>query len=121
MCDGDYDGGYGGDPDYDDLEFRERNPNIYGNDEYMQDYYGSSRKNRYHKRANQTYYDQTSADRQFHEEYLQWKRDHPDKVALYRKHSKIQPTSTSSSKDDFWAAIIGGFFFILFLIIACCC
>ena len=43
MCDGGYDGGYN-DPDDYDLEFRQQNPEIYGNDEYMQDYYGNGRK-----------------------------------------------------------------------------
>ena len=42
MCDGSYDGDGYGDPDYYDLEFREQNPDIYGNDEYMQNYYGTS-------------------------------------------------------------------------------
>ncbi|MBP3230367.1 MAG: hypothetical protein J6I61_10705 [Prevotella sp.] len=123
MCDGDYDGGYGGDPDYDDLEFRERNPNIYGNDEYMQDYYGSSRKNRYHKRANQTYYDQTSADRQFHEEYLQWKRDHPDRVEYFKskKHGRMNGRTQQELE---WPEIIVRLiilaFFIAVMVFSCC-
>lgn len=36
MCDGEW----GSDPDYYDLEFRQQNPDIYGNDEYMLDYNG---------------------------------------------------------------------------------
>ena len=39
MSDGGYDGGCS-DPDYYDLEFRQQNPSIYGDDEYMQEYYG---------------------------------------------------------------------------------
>ena len=34
MCDGDHDGGCN-DPDYYDIQFREQNPEIYGNDEVM--------------------------------------------------------------------------------------
>ena len=51
MCDGDHDGGCN-DPDYYDIQFREQNPEIYGNDEVMQEYYGSEN------------------DEQFHQEYL---------------------------------------------------
>ena len=39
MCDGGYDGDGYGDPDYYDLEFREQNPDIYGDDEYKKKWY----------------------------------------------------------------------------------
>lgn len=119
MCD--YDGGYGGDPDYDDLEFRERNPSVYGNDEYMQNYYGSSRKNRDNKRTNQPYYDQTSADRQFHDEYLQWKLDHPDRVEYFKskKHGRM-----NGNQELDWPEFIGRLillaFFIAVIVYLCC-
>ena len=119
MCDGGFDGSGCGDADYEDLDFRLQNPHVYGNDEYMHFYYSSGKRSRQDEVVR--IYSRMNNDQQFSEEYQRWKQNHPDKVALYRKHSKIQPTSTSSSKDDFWAAIIGGFFFILFLIIACCC
>ena len=42
MCDTEYDGGGYEDRDYYDLEFRQQNPDIYGNDEYMQVFYGNN-------------------------------------------------------------------------------
>ena len=77
MCDGGYDGGCS-DPDYYDLEFRQQNPDIYGNDEYMQDYYGCGNRS-YQRRSTPKRRGraQKKADDQFHEEYLRWRRNNP--------------------------------------------
>ncbi len=86
MCDGDIDGGFS-DPDYDDLEFRLSNPSVYGHDEYMQDLYGPAGKacqNGQMPKGNR----QNESDSDFSEEYLQWKRDHPDRVAFFSSKSK---------------------------------
>ena len=100
MCDGGYDGGGYSDPDYYDLEFRQQNPDVYGNDEYMQDYYGSYRSVHQNRRAQRRDYSRTDADRQFHEEYLRYRHNHPDKIAFFREKSKLKYGTDSSTSDD---------------------
>ncbi len=105
------------DPDYYDVEFREQNPEVYGNDELMQSYRGSSRRvqqprrgragrptaddERLHREYQQ--WKKKNPERvkefqssnshyarnaaQFHSEYEQWRRDHPDKIAFFRSPS----------------------------------
>ena len=87
MCDGDYDGGCN-DPDYYDIQFREQNPEIYGNDEVMQEYYGSEN------------------DEQFHQEYLRWKRNHPNKIKSFHEEPKPKRPTNDPSNFDEWPNII---------------
>ncbi len=94
------------DPDYYDVEFREQNPEVYGNDELMQSYRGSSRRGQ-QPRQGRTYRPSDSAKSrsqkaaQFHSEYEQWRRNHPDKIAFFRSQSG------SNSNDEFiWPRII---------------
>lgn len=125
MCDGGYDGGYS-DPDYYDLEFRQQNPEIFGNDEYMQDYYGNGRYSnqrqptaRKHSRA------QKKNNDQFHEEYLRWRRNHPEKIAFFREKSMTSPQNGSANSDGvpLWFCIIAALIvyplLIMILINAC--
>lgn len=72
MCDGDFEGGFS-DPDYDDLEFRRYNPDVYGNDEVMQYYYGTGRDTRQQADGIQRTPQQIRSDQEFHEAYLRWK------------------------------------------------
>lgn len=118
MCDGDFDGGFS-DPDYDDLEFRLSNPSVYGHDEYMQELYGPAGKacqNGQMPKGNR----QNESDSDFSEEYLQWKRDHPDRVAFFQsKSSKLN--SDGESGNAFGCAIFLAMciVFMLFYIDAC--
>lgn len=111
MCDGGYDGGGYSDPDYYDLEFRQQNPEIYGNDEYMQDYYSNSR---YSSQRQPTTRRQSRAQKitndRFHEEYLQWRRNHPDKIAFFREKSMTSPQNGYANSDSvpLWLCIIVG-------------
>ena len=72
MCDGDFEGGFS-DPDYDDLEFRRYNPDVYGNDEVMQYYYGTGGNTQQQADGMQRTPQQIQADQEFHEAYLRWK------------------------------------------------
>lgn len=124
MCDGGgYDGGGYSDPDYYDLEFREQNPDIYGNDEYMQGYYGYGRYSKQQrptrKRRSRA---QKEADRQFHEEYLKWKRKHPERIAALKENSVFN-SGTGSGKTSVWPNIIAALILypiVIFLIINAC-
>ena len=101
MCDGGYDGDGYGDPDYYDLEFREQNPDIYGDDEYMQSFQSSRRYNiRTRKRT------PSIADKQFHEEYLRWKRNHPERVEFFRSPSVKDINKRISKSTSIWPNII---------------
>ena len=103
MCDGGYDGGGYSDPDYYDLEFREQNPDVYGNDEYMQDHYGPNRSGRnacQYRQAQRRYSSRYQADRDFHEEYMRWRRNNPDKIAFFREKSKSD-SNTKNHGDRF--------------------
>ena len=96
MCDGDFGGGYG-DPDYYDLEFREQNPSIYGHDEYMQDLDGSAGNAYQNGQTANGYNYQTKNKGQFSEEYLKWKRDHPDRVAFFQSKPYKPKTENSTA------------------------
>ena len=112
MCDGGYDGGGYSDPDYYDLEFRQQNPDVYGNDEYMQDYYGSYKRVQQNRQTQRPDYSRTEADRQFHEEYLRYRRNHPDKIAFFREKSKVKHGTDSNTSNEgipIWMCIVGGF------------
>lgn len=79
------------DPDYYDIEFREQNPDVYGDDDLMQSYResrverprsrGYSRNYNYRGRRN------LSADDEFHQEYMQWRRNNPSRLEEWRKPS----------------------------------
>ncbi len=73
------------DPDYYDVEFREQNPEVYGNDELMQSYRGSNRRGQ-QARQGRAHRPTADGDR-LHQQYLQWRRDHPDKIAFFRSSS----------------------------------
>lgn len=123
MCDGGYDGGGYSDPDYYDLEFREQNPDIYGNDEYMQDYYGNGRYSKQQrpprKKRSRA---QKEADRQFHEEYLKWKREHPERIAALNENSVFN-SGTDGGQTSVWPNIIAALIIypiVILLIINAC-
>ena len=121
MCDGGYDGGGYSDPDYYDLEFRQQNPEIYGNDEYMQDYYGNGRYSHPQRLSSKKHnYSRKEKDRQFHEEYLRWRRNHPEKIAFFREKSMTSPQNGSANSDSvpLWFCIIAGLILYPLLIMA---
>ena len=107
MCDGGYDGGCN-DPDYYDIQFREQNPDVYGNDEVMQEYNGSNASVRRQRRVSRQQSDNTLSkeDEQFHQEYLRWKRNHPDKIQFFREKSKPKQASDNPSKIAEWSNIV---------------
>ncbi len=121
MCDGGYDGGYS-DPDYYDLEFRQQNPNVYGNDEYMQDYNGSGRSGRRDSgRTARRCNTRAEKDKQFHEEYLRWRRNHPEKIAFFREKSVYKPkgvNNNSSERVPLLISIIAALFIYPLIIMA---
>lgn len=125
MCDGGYDSGGYGDPDYYDLEFRQQNPDVYGNDEYMQDYYGDGRRvqNTQRSRYGKRDYRMSEADKQFHEEYLQWKRKHPERVRFFQNPSDLSYSSPSDSQQSVWPNIIVALIvypLVIFLLVQSC-
>lgn len=107
MCDGGHDGGCN-DPDYYDIQFREQNPEVYGNDEVMQEYNGSNASVHRRKRVSSQQNDNTRSekDEQFHQEYLRWKRNHPDKVQSFREKPKPKQPSDDPSKIVEWPNIV---------------
>ena len=107
MCDGGYDGGCN-DPDYYDIQFREQNPEVYGNDEVMQEYNGSNASVHRRKRVSSQQNDNTRSekDEQFHQEYLRWKRNHLDKVQSFREKPKPKQPSDDPSKIVEWPNIV---------------
>lgn len=107
MCDGGYDGGCN-DPDYYDIQFREQNPEVYGNDKVMQEYNGSNASVHRRKRVSSQQNDNTRSekDEQFHQEYLRWKRNHPDKVQSFREKPKPKQPSDDPSKIVEWPNIV---------------
>lgn len=118
MCDGGYDGGYS-DPDYYDLEFRRQNPDIYVNDEYMQDYYGCGNRS-YQRRSTPKRRGraQKKADDQFHEEYLRWRRNNPDKIAFFREESAVSPQTNNNDGIPIWVNIIAALIIYPLIIMA---
>lgn len=118
MCDGGYDGGCS-DPDYYDLEFRQQNPSIYGDDEYMQDYYGRGGYS-YQQRpsAKRRSHAQKDADDQFHEEYLRWRRNNPDKIAFFREKSAVSPQTNNNDGIPIWVNIIAALIIYPLIIMA---
>lgn len=73
------------DPDYDDFEFREIYPKIYGDDEPIE----VSRPSQ-NRRVQNLPMEWTKNDEQFHQEYLKWKRDHPNRVEEIKGKTKSQ-------------------------------
>lgn len=102
MCDGDF-GGFS-DPDYDDFEFREQHPYVYGDDGAGSSPTRSRRQSRYDSAP--------PVDNDFHQRYLKYKRDHPEKMRELRKSYK-SPESAST------ADMIAGFLIIVFVITFC--
>lgn len=76
------------DPDYDDFEFREIYPEIYGDDEPIE----VSRPSQ-NRRVQNLPMEWTKNDEQFHQEYLKWKRDYPNRVEEIKG-------KTTKPKDD---------------------
>ncbi len=101
-----YDGGYS-DPDYYDLEFRRQNPGVYGNDEYMQAYHGRSRYSQGNKSTRRS--KSRKADGEFSQEYLKWKRKHPERIAALRaKSDPPRPVQRNHQSGSVWPNIIAG-------------
>ena len=75
------------DPDYDDFEFREIHPEIYGDDTTE-----LSRKRAVRKKPMEW----TKKDEQFHQEYLAWKRKHPNRV----EEIKAKPQKPKNASDN---------------------
>ena len=84
------------DPDYDDFEFRELYPDIYGDDEPI----ASSRSSQ--KRvARKKPTEWTKEDEQFHQDYLKWKRAHPNRVKeIMDKPQKPEEGNDYPSSDE---------------------
>ncbi len=74
------------DPDYYDVEFREQNPEVYGNDELMQSYRGSSRRGQQPRRGRA--HRPTADDERLHREYQQWKKKNPERVKEFQSDSR---------------------------------
>jgi len=108
MSDGGYDGNGCSDPDYYDIEFREQNPGVYGNDELMQSYRGSGRSQR-QQRQRQTH-PTSESDRQFHQEYLKWRKANKHKIASFRSPSEIKRKKVTVNNSDetayIWICVI---------------
>ncbi len=109
MCDGDYNGC--SDPDYYDVEFREQNPGVYGNDELMQAYRGRRQQNQNFRKRRET--PRERINREFHDEYLEWRRNHPDKIKFFRS-----PSHDDSFGVGFWIYIVFAIAFYVVLITA---
>jgi len=92
------------DPDYYDVEFREQNPEVYGNDELMQSYRSSCRRGQQSRlvRAHRP----TADDERLHREYQQWKKKNPERVKLFQSthcsHTRSQNDAQFHSEYEQW-------------------
>ena len=74
----------------------------------MQEYNGSNASVHRRKRVSSQQNDNTRSekDEQFHQEYLRWKRNHPDKVQSFREKPKPKQPSDDPSKIVEWPNIV---------------
>lgn len=90
------------DPDYDDFEFREIYPEIYGDDESIEAAQPSQ-----NRRVQNHPMEWTKRDEQFHQEYLKWKRSHPHRVEeIKEKIPKDNPDYPGSDEPSYIIHII---------------
>ncbi|MCR4582510.1 MAG: hypothetical protein K5764_03015 [Prevotella sp.] len=125
MSDGGYDGYGCSDPDYYDIEFREQNPGVYGNDELMQSYRGTGRNQRQQRQRRS--YSTSESDRQFHQEYLKWRKAHSDKIAFFRSPSEIKRKKVTVNDGNetayIWFCVILGLIvypLLIFMLVQSC-
>ncbi|MCR4854340.1 MAG: hypothetical protein K5893_12205 [Prevotella sp.] len=123
MCDGDYGGGCG-DPDYYDLEFREQNPHVYGDDEYMQAYRGTSGKGNASRSQPRQSNVPEELRKQFHEEYVAWKKRQPKTKQTVQTIRQQPQQKESPSGPVSWLYMLAGLaiytFFVFAMIYSCC-
>ena len=82
---------YFSDPDYDDFEFRELHPYVYGDDE--EEEYEEEYDCRFHQQAQWSYRPTTESDELFHYEYLAWKARNKERIERLNQPSepKLRP------------------------------
>ncbi len=109
------------DPDYYNIEFREQNPEVYGDDELMQSY----RNSRYNGKQNKRYSNYSrktgKKDDSFHQDYLQWRKDHQDKIKFFRSPSGSRYNGDATT--PIWPSIIIGiivYSVLIFAIVTSC-
>lgn len=108
------------DPDYDDFEFREIYPEIYGDDGVKDDYYGGQRHARQNKSRRSSSGTWTTKDEQFHQEYLAWKNINHKRIEQLNTPSpqpEKGPQSSPSDESFIWVQIVFGLMIYAALVI----
>lgn len=108
------------DPDYDDFEFREQHPDIYGDDGVMDDYYGGLRRASQNKSQRSSFGTWTTKDEQFHQEYLAWKSINHKRIEQLNTPSpqpEKEPQSSPSDESFIWVQIVFGLMIYAALVI----
>lgn len=108
------------DPDYDDFEFREQHPEIYGDDGVMDDYYSEQRYARQNKSQRSYSGTWTTKDEQFHQEYLEWKHINHKRIEQLNTplpKPEKEPHSSPSDESFIWVQIVFGLMIYAALVI----
>ena len=107
-------GDYFSDPDYDDFEFREQHPYVYGDDD--DEYYDSTRPNSRYTPSRPT----TESDVQFHYQYLAWKARNKERIEQLNQPSGRKPRPRANQDQDIEQLIIV-ICILIFVVFMCIC
>ncbi len=109
-------GDYFSDPDYDDFEFREQHPYVYGDDDDNDDYNDRPCPNSRYAPSRPT----TESDVQFHYQYLAWKARNKERIEQLNQPSGRKPRPRANQDQDIEQLIIV-ICILIFVVFMCIC
>ena len=109
-------GDYFSDPDYDDFEFREQHPYVYGDDDDNDDYNDRPCPNSRYAPSRPT----TESDVQFHYKYLAWKARNKERIEQLSQPSGRKSRPQTNQNGDIEQLIIV-ICILIFVVFMCIC